>query len=291
MHGVQPPFSLAYQPIISTRNGKVIALEALTRVQLPLIGNVSPLRFIEFTETARLSLFHTRWVLREACFLGAKWQCAHRPLRICVNVSAGNLVKPQFTSVVEASLRDSGLYPSNLQLEVTETMLVRSNRHTRDQLWRLRQNGVRIAIDDFGTGFSSLRSVLEMPADVIKLDRCFVRELETSAKSRAVMRSTIALAHELRMEVVAEGVEAEKQRTLLRESECDSIQGFLISAPLPLDDLTPLLTERSERGRGDESRGRRISPVADPETQTGTSRAAASAGLAGTPPGLSVAFR
>lgn len=223
MHGATNPCSLVYQPIVSTADGSMKALEALTRVRLPMLGDVSPIRFVGLTEATHLSLFHTSWVLREACSLVAGWQYSHRPLSISVNLSARNLGKPQFMAVVERALRESDLYPSNLQLEITETMLMQSSPGMKAQLTELRRNGIRIAIDDFGTGFSSLRSVLEIQADVVKLDRCFVRELETNSKSLAVMRSTVTMAHEMGMEVVAEGVETKQQRAILRDVECDSI--------------------------------------------------------------------
>ena len=242
-----PALSLHYQPIVSLADGGITAFEALTGVHLPLIGEISPVRFIAWTEAVHLSLFHTGWVARQACSRVAEWQSPRRPLLVSINVSARVLGRSRFVETISESLRQSGLYPSNLQLEITETSLLQTGAATRARLADLRDLGVRIAIDDYGTGFSTLKAMLETPADAVKLDRCFIRGLETSSKRRTVIRSAIGLAHNLGMEVVAEGVETKEQRTFLRSAGCDSIQGYLVSPPLPLDKLSEMMAIRVHR--------------------------------------------
>ncbi len=241
--------SLAYQPIVSLSDGSIKAFEALTRVHVPFVGAISPYRFVCCAERARLSLLHTSWVVREACSRIAEWQSPQRPLLVSVNVSARDLGKKRFAAAISESLRQTGLYPPNLQLEITETSLLRSDPEMRARLADLRDLGVRIAIDDFGTGFSTLKSILDVPADTVKLDCCFVRGLETSSKRRAVIRSAIELAHSLGMEVVAEGVEKKEQRRFLQAAGCDSIQGYLVSPPLSIGKLSDMMDCRMQRSR------------------------------------------
>lgn len=242
-----PLLSLAYQPIVSLSDGSIRAVEALTRVRLPLVGAIRPTAFVGLTESAGLSLLHTNWVIKEACSLIVRWQRTNRPLLVSVNVSARDVGNRQLVVAVSEALRQSGLYPSNLQLEITETSLLQSIASTRAGLANLRSLGVRIGIDDFGTGFSTLKSMLEVPADTVKLDRCFIRNVENSSKRRAVVRSAINLAHDLGMEVVAEGVETKEERAFLRAADCDSIQGYLVSPPMPISRLSNIMEVRMRR--------------------------------------------
>ena len=242
-----PPLTLAYQPIVSLADGSLTAVEALTRLRLPVLRDVSPARFVSWSETAGFGRLHTSWVLRRACSQIAGWQQAGRPFRLSVNVSARDLAHRRFAADVSAALLHSGLLPSSLQLEITETGFIEAGVAFRERLMRLRNLGVRISIDDFGTGYSALQAILEIPADEIKLDRCFIERLDVSAKRRAIVESAIELAHKLGMEVIAEGVETEAQRALLRAAGCDAIQGFLISPALPLDQLCEKMRLRPHR--------------------------------------------
>ena len=238
------PLSLAYQPIVSLADGSITAIEALTRVRAPVMGSISPARFVAWAETARLSSFHTRWVLRTSCSQVAGWQFPSRPLLLSVNVSARDLACRGFVEAVSSALRESGLYPSNLQLEITETSMIRAGCGIIGRITQLRDLGVRVAIDDFGAGYSHLKALLEVPADAVKLDRCLVSNVALSSKSRAVVQSTIALAHSLGMETVAEGVETREQRAFLRAAGCDQIQGFLISPPMAVERLRAMMAVR-----------------------------------------------
>jgi EAL domain-containing protein (putative c-di-GMP-specific phosphodiesterase class I) len=246
-HFALPALSLVYQPIVSLNDGSITAFEALTRIRLPLLGAIPPARFVAWAEGVGLSLHHTAWVVREACSQVAAWQSPRRPLLISVNVSARDLGRPRFIETISAALRCSGLYPANLQLEITETSLLHIDAAMKARLADLRDLGVRLAIDDFGTGFSTLKALLETPVDAVKLDRCFIQGVATSSKCREVIRAAVALAHNLGLEVVAEGVEKKEQRAFLRSAGCDSMQGYLVSPPMPLDKLSDMMAIRVHR--------------------------------------------
>jgi EAL domain-containing protein (putative c-di-GMP-specific phosphodiesterase class I) len=252
------PISLAYQPIVSLSDGSIAAIEALTRVRAPFFGSIRPDRFVAWTEAARLSCFHTNWVLRTSCSQVAGWQFPNRPLLLSVNVSPRDVFGRRFALAVSAALCESGLYPSNLQLEITETSMIEGGRRIADRLAELRDLGVRIAIDDFGAGYSNLKALLEVPADTVKLDGALVANVAFSSKCRAVVSSAIAMAHSLGMEAVAEGVETREQRAFLRSAGCDSIQGYLVSPPMAVDRLCAMMAVRVLRQ--ERSLGRAVLP-------------------------------
>jgi predicted signal transduction protein with EAL and GGDEF domain len=222
---------IRYQPIIRIADGSVSGFEALVRWMHPDIGSVSPGEFIPLAEQLDWIVKLDRWMLEEACRRVASWG-AEVPFRISVNVSARHLDDPSLVSTVASALGASGLDPARLRIEVTETAVARDPQRSLQALARLKAVGVSLAIDDFGTGYASLASLADMPLDVLKVDMSFVRRLHET-QSRGVVHNLVAMAHDLGLEVVAEGVESAEQLAHLREMGCDCAQGYLFAAPLP----------------------------------------------------------
>jgi EAL domain-containing protein (putative c-di-GMP-specific phosphodiesterase class I) len=218
--------------------GEVTGVEALVRWQHPREGLLFPDRFIPIAEESGLVIELGSWVLREACRQGAIWQ-ERSDLAIAVNVSARQLAEDGFVGEVAAVLADSGLRPTNLVLELTETILMLEVDRVVPRLEALRALGVRLAIDDFGTGYSSLSYLRHFPVDIIKIDRSFVAELPAGEASLAA--TILRLGQSLHLEVIAEGIEEQAQATALSDLECRLGQGYLYARPLPADqlDLTP----------------------------------------------------
>lgn len=226
-------FQLHYQPIVALSSGEPRMLEALIRWQHPELGAVRPDEFIPMAEQTGLIHGLGRWVLREACH-----RAREHHLTVTVNVSPVQLNTPDFVEDVRAALRQAELEPTRLKLEITEGAVIRNLKQARRMLQRLTRLGVQVALDDFGTGYSSLASLRTLPLDTVKIDRAFVRDLERDPAQQATVRAIIALAHALELTVVAEGVETEGQRALLREMGCDCAQGYLLARPAPLEELT-----------------------------------------------------
>jgi diguanylate cyclase (GGDEF)-like protein/PAS domain S-box-containing protein len=220
-------FYLHYQPQVRLSDGLLIGAEALLRWQHPTRGNVSPVEFIPLAESSGLIVPLGRWVLHEACMQATRWlgRPGH-PQIVAVNVSARQMLQPDFVEVVEATLAATGCPPQALELEVTESMFLDDAERAIDLLTQLTQRGVRVAIDDFGTGYSSLSYLKRMPVQTLKIDRSFVRDLPGDNNVAAIARTVIALARTLRLDVLAEGVETEAQADWLREEGCDWAQGY-----------------------------------------------------------------
>jgi diguanylate cyclase (GGDEF)-like protein/PAS domain S-box-containing protein len=219
-----------YQPKVCIKSGRRIGMEALVRWHHPEYGEVDPNRFIALAEETGQIRRLGEWVLKTACREYAGMRRADgQALHLAVNVSPRQFESPDFIEVVNRTLRETGLDPRNLELEITESMLMRNPEEAVDMLRRLRQLGVAVVIDDFGTGYSSLSYLTRFPIDKIKIDRSFVRDLATDAADAAVINAIIAMAHSLGIRVVAEGVETEAQQAYLRERGCDEAQGFLYS--------------------------------------------------------------
>ncbi|MGY1602807.1 putative bifunctional diguanylate cyclase/phosphodiesterase [Geodermatophilus sp. SYSU D00815] len=234
--------SLAYQPVIDLATDRVVGFEALLRWCSPTLGPVGPDRFVPVAEGSGLIVPIGRWVLAEAARTAARWQRAHGTgLTMAVNVSARQLADEAFLGDVERVLVDSGVAPGTLVLEVTETALIADPEAVGRQLAELRRMGLRIALDDFGTGYSSLSWLRAFPVDVLKIDRSFVGLLSGPGQDAAIVHGLVQLGHGLRLEVVAEGVEHEEQRDLLRAEGCDLAQGWLFSAALPAAEAERLL--------------------------------------------------
>jgi diguanylate cyclase (GGDEF)-like protein len=262
-------FRLHFQPITRTGTREVHAVEALVRWEHPTRGLVYPDRFIPLAEQTGQIVPIGRWVLREACLQIMRWQRDHpdyAPKGVSVNLSVRQLHDPTLLSDVADALSESGLEPSALTLEITESMLIDdTDRGSRvlDQLKALR---VKIAIDDFGTGYSSLSYLRRFPVDTIKIDRSFVKEMEASPTSEALVRAIIDLSHTLQVATVAEGIETKKQEAILARLGCDFGQGFLIGRPVPADQLERLLVPTTS------GRARRPSTQLDVEVSTGMER-------------------
>ena len=246
-------FEVHYQPLVDLPSGRVSALEALVRWRHPGRGLVRPDDFIPFAEETGLIGPIGAWVLHQACADAAGWPAE---VRIAVNVSAAQFKGPGLIETVLDALAASGLPPERLELEITETALLADADATLAALRKLRAKGVRIAMDDFATGYSSLGYLRSFPFDKIKIDRCFIRDIETSADCKAIVRAVAGLGSNLGITTTAEGVETAAQLDQLRAEGCDQVQGFLFSRPVPARDVEALLGRTMEAVRAD------LAPVA-----------------------------
>ncbi len=226
-------FSVAYQPQIDLRSGRIDGAEALVRWRHPRRGMVPPVEFIAVAEQAGLIAQIGEFVMRAACTQFAAWDAQGiAPQRIAVNLSGLEIARTDILARVESVLRDTGLRPLHLEVEITEGISLDDTGSSLDKLRALQQRGVRISVDDFGTGYSSLSYLQRLPIDVVKIDQSFVGQLGTSQDSRSIVRAILQVAHSLGKLVVAEGVETDAQRALLAELGCDIGQGYLWSRPL-----------------------------------------------------------
>ena len=229
---------LFYQPKADFNTGLIVGMEALVRWRHPQRGLISPLQFIPLAEETGLIAPIGAWVLRTACIQAKKWQesgLVHPAM--AVNLSARQLLRKDIVQTVEATLKDTGLPPELLELEITESTLMEHAQDTLEILERLRSMGVCLAIDDFGTGYSSLAYLKRFPVQTLKIDRSFVCDVTENSDDAAIATGIIALAHSLRLKVVAEGVETIEQHRFLHQRGCDIMQGYLLSRPLPLEEF------------------------------------------------------
>ncbi|WP_228893201.1 EAL domain-containing protein [Pseudoduganella aquatica] len=233
---------LYYQPKVSLETGELSGMEALLRWPHPRMGMVSPDRFIGVAEDTGQIVEIGRWVIRTACAQARAWQQAGlAPLRVAVNVSARQFRDPGLADDIEAALRDTGLAPHYLELELTESMMMHSIDEVLGTVTRLKGLGIALSIDDFGTGYSNLSSLKLLPLSHLKIDQSFVRDMLDEPNVSAIVRSVIALGHSLGFRIIAEGVETEAQLAYLRGCGCDEIQGYHFSRPLDSDAFTALL--------------------------------------------------
>jgi EAL domain-containing protein (putative c-di-GMP-specific phosphodiesterase class I) len=236
--------SLHYQPKFDLGTGHISGLEALLRWTNPELGTVAPMEFIPVAEETGLILPIGEWVLRTACSQVKAWSDAGLPVgRVAVNVSGLQFVQKNFTQVIAKILAETGLPAGRLELEVTESLVMKDLAWAKQALADLKRLGVVLAIDDFGTGHSSLSRLRDLTVDALKIDRAFVRNIQTLDKDRAIVSAIIAMAKALKLEVVAEGVEDFAQMLFLQDEKCDQAQGYLLSRPLPVAE-TELLLER-----------------------------------------------
>jgi diguanylate cyclase (GGDEF)-like protein/PAS domain S-box-containing protein len=243
---------LHYQPIVSLSNNCICGFEALVRWNHPERGLIYPGEFIPVAEESDLIILLGRWVLREACRQMAEWHKSFTsvsPLTINVNVSTRQLCDPRLVEEVELALAESGLNPEALSLEVTESSLIGNAEQTLATLDRLKAIDVRLEIDDFGTGYSSLSYLQRLPFDTLKIDRSFVCEMSAGNDSADIVKAIVEMAHSLRLNVIAEGVETEEQLSQLRELGCNSVQGFLFSRPVSATIAREIYNEALEVGR------------------------------------------
>jgi len=237
-------FILHYQPKVSGSNGTITGFEALLRWQHPLRGLVSPLEFIPLLEETGLIVPVGTWVLQQACAEAARWhQQGHTGLSVAVNLSARQLQSAELVSDVQQALANSGLPAHALELELTESLLMSHVEDNIAVLNRLKGMGVRLSVDDFGTGYSSLAYLKRLPLDSVKVDRAFVQDITADPGDASITRAVITMAHNLRLKVVAEGVETEGQIALLVANHCDEMQGYYFSRPVPAAEVGRLLAK------------------------------------------------
>lgn len=226
-------FMLHYQPIFCARTGQLKGAEALMRWLNPKQGFISPMKFIPLAESSGLIKILGAWALRSACLQAKQWQDAGlREFYISVNVSPHQFVQDDFLELINRTLHESGLLPSCLVLEITETILMDNHQKSKDILAKLHAVGIKIAIDDFGTGYSSLAYLKNFPLSVLKIDKTFVDDVVNSLEDMAIIGAILSLADGLNLQVVAEGVENDAQLGFLREEGCDLIQGYLTGRPI-----------------------------------------------------------
>ena len=244
----QEEFLLYYQPQVDLTTGRIVGTEALLRWRHPELGLVSPGRFIPVLESIGMMVRVGEWVLRTACRQAVAWQRdGLPPLRVAVNLSARQFGKQDLIGLVDSVLGETGLDPHCLELEITESLLMKdieSNSRLLNEL-KTSVEGLQVAIDDFGTGYSSLYYLKTLPIDVLKIDQSFIRDLTTDAEDATITTAIINLAHNLGLKVIGEGIETEEQLAYLREKVCDEGQGYYFSHPLPANEFTELL-EREE---------------------------------------------
>jgi diguanylate cyclase (GGDEF)-like protein/PAS domain S-box-containing protein len=235
-------FMLYYQPQFD-RHNNMVAMEALLRWTHHKLGPVPPSKFVPMAEESGLIVELGEWVLEEACSQCAKWQVLGLPpVRVAVNVSALQFAQSDFPATIERVLKTHNLDPHWLELEITETLLMKNTLDAAAKLEKIRSTGVSIALDDFGTGYSSLAYLQWLPIDTLKIDRSFVREIDLNCEGvdgTAVVRAIISLAHGLRMKVVAEGVETDQQRQFLVNIGCNAMQGYFFGQAVPANQLEP----------------------------------------------------
>jgi diguanylate cyclase (GGDEF)-like protein len=234
-------FELHYQPIIRLEDGRVSGFEALVRWNHPQRGLIPPGQFIPLAEETGLIVPLGEWVLRTACAQASRWS---EPVGVAVNLSAAQFKGRNLVQIALSALAASGLAPSRLDLEITESVLLQDEANTLATLHQLRGLGVRISMDDFGTGYSSLAYLRSFPFDKIKIDRSFVRDMPERNDSRAIIRAVTGLAQGLKISTVIEGIETEEQLTMAKAEGCDEAQGFLFSKPMPEREVAGFLAER-----------------------------------------------
>jgi diguanylate cyclase (GGDEF)-like protein len=243
---------LVYQPQLDLASGDIEAAEALLRWTNRELGDVPPDEFIPVAEENGMIVTIGEWVLLTACTQARQWQEAGVPIgRVAVNISVAQFVQPSFADVIRRTLNEASLEPSRLELEVTESLLAKDVASATRTLNSLRELGVQLSIDDFGTGYSSMSHLKHFPVNRLKIDRSFVREVTSNADDAAITTAILSMAKSMRLGVIAEGVENLEQLRFLRESQCDLIQGYYVSRPVPFDKLVAFARaqERTRRMR------------------------------------------
>ncbi|MBE9200238.1 MULTISPECIES: EAL domain-containing response regulator [unclassified Nodularia (in: cyanobacteria)] len=235
-------FEIYYQPIINIASGKIIAAESLLRWESPELGSVSPAEFMPVAESTGLIISIDQWVLENVCKQIKSWQnMGGISLRIAVNISVIEFNHPDFIKKIIEFIHINDLEPKYLELELTESMIMQNAHGAIATMSELQNLGVRIAIDDFGTGYSSLIYLKNLPINTLKIDRYFIHNVDQDPQKSAISKALIEMAHNLNLQVIAEGVETESELSFLRENNCDAMQGFLFSRPLPAAELENFL--------------------------------------------------
>ncbi|KAA6185277.1 EAL domain-containing protein [Thiohalocapsa marina] len=241
----QTQLELYYQPQLDLRTGAVVGVEALLRWRRPGVGLLVPADFLDVAEESGLILPIGAWVLQQACRQAAAWRSAGwANLIMAVNLSAVQFRQGRVNEAVSAALADSGLPPENLELEITESILLQGEEAVLETLANWKQQGIRLAIDDFGTGYSSFGYLKRFGADKIKIDRSFIRDIHADVESPAIVQAMIQFARALRLRITAEGVETPAVAESLRRMGCGQVQGFLYARPMPAPELERWLRAR-----------------------------------------------
>jgi EAL domain-containing protein (putative c-di-GMP-specific phosphodiesterase class I) len=239
---------LYYQPIYSVKQNKVIAMEALLRWQNSEGQMILPGEFIPLAEETGLILPIGEWVLRKACKQAKKWQeNGHSTLRVSVNISVRQLHKKNLGEIIDQALIENGLRANALQLEITESAAMKNFETSIHTLGLLNKRGVRISIDDFGTSYSSINYLKRFPVDTLKIDRTFICDMIDNEDDSALIKAMITMAHILKLKVVAEGVETQEEYDFLSRLECDEVQGYLFSHPMPEEEVLSFLRWNKQR--------------------------------------------
>jgi len=238
-------FLLYYQPQVDLKTGEIVGAEALIRWISPDKGIIPPTEFIPIAENTGLIVPLGQWVLKTACTQAVDWKrVGLPPLQIAVNISAQQLEHEDFVADIIDILTQTGLDPKQLKLELTESILVHNINLTLEKFKQLQELGIEIAIDDFGTGYASLSYIQNFLFDILKIDRCFIKDITQNHKNSAIVCAIIRLARQLNFKVIAEGVETELERDFLAQQGCDLIQGYLISPPLPFEQFCEFYSNR-----------------------------------------------
>lgn len=241
-------FSLFYQPKLTLASGNIVSVEALMRWNSPDLGMVSPAVFVPIMEETGMVVEVGEWALRTACLQHKAWLDAGIPhVRVAVNLSARQIREPSFVNIVESVLKETGITPDGLEIEITESMLMSDATKAVVTLRELHDMGLHIAMDDFGTGYSSLSYLKRFPIDTIKIDRSFVSDIATSSDDAEIIKTILNMGQNLKRKVVAEGVEDQEQLDLLKAYGCDEIQGYFFSKPLPRDEATDFIRAHAEK--------------------------------------------
>ncbi|MBW4456481.1 MAG: EAL domain-containing protein [Nostoc indistinguendum CM1-VF10] len=238
-------FRVFYQPIVSLISGSVVSFEALVRWQHPKRGLLSPADFIPLAEETGLIVSIGYWVLYEATRQMQTWQvshCSHSLEKISVNLSIKQFSQPDLTEQIRQILSETGLAPTSLVLEITESVIMENGAQATEELFQLRDLGIELSIDDFGTGYSSLGRLNSLPISILKIDRSFISPINASSKNLEIIEIIITLAHKLGVSAIAEGVETKEQLALLKKLNCESVQGYFFSEPLDSLAATALIT-------------------------------------------------
>ena len=238
-------FTLHYQPILDAESGEIVAAEALVRWIDADRGMIPPDEFVPVAEETGLIVPLGQWVFRTACAQAQKWKEEFgRPIRIGINVSGYQIREPGMLEMVRDAIAESGVDPGHVEIELTESTIMQDDALTVSTLGELRAMGIGLALDDFGTGYSSLSYLRRFTIDRVKIDRSFVNDLPDNPDDVALTSAIIAMAHGLRLSVVAEGVETARQALFLSQRGCDEVQGYLFGRPCPPEDFKDRLRAR-----------------------------------------------